>query len=726
MTPRGQGGRRSILLLCLVLRAAGLMPAAGVHIEYDAAQHLEPHDTKLNLHFFGAPTGQASFPNLAGGPLVTVDADTKDYRGGGGRYYRRQFSAREFNDHTDLRVEITVRVLASEGSPAGTCVQFTTPDGRTFGLGFLKQEGSPEPGEVILYADGGDPLPQFRETYSGQDWLWRPVVLGRRALAVGVKRTYVLELARKRPRIQEDVVRLWTDEGATPPLVARLADLKSRVTVPGLLFGHPVSQGTGKAEWYRLAVTTNGEPESDLPRRIGHRRQLFLDDWLIERADNVRRELQHPVKHPGNPVLRRDKPWDESRCDLYGSVVRDQARGVLQLFYNCQSRLHATPGASKPRREVQLCYAESRDAGVSWTKPLLELIPFEGIGQTNIVYKPRYANLAGPCVFRDERELDPSRRYKLLSSDYGDNGGAPSTSPPGMDVAFSADGIEWHRSARNPVLPLLSDTAHSSYWDDRSERYVGFVRMRPKGFGRAVGRTESPDFEHWSPPELVFATRRNEFYSMGVTPYEGVYIGTPWIIYSDKKDPSVPPPVIEPELAFSRDGWNWSRLFPGDPFVSVGPRGSADEKQIRMSSSLVVLEDRILCFYGMSPDAHVSEMKVDVGMATLRVDGFVAMAGTDPPGRLLTRPFVLEGGRLTVNAECDRGAGGSIAVAVLDAESHPVPGLALEECRAVHGDGLRLPVEWGSAGQLRRQRGKAVRLEFRLRHARLYSFQVTE
>lgn len=708
MTPR--------LLFLLALPLAAL---AEVKVDYNPALHLEPNAPQLRLGFFGTVTGQASFPDSTGGPLLTHDPFADDLRGGGGRYYRRQFSPAEFNDSTDLRVTVDARILSAEGSPASTAVQFTTADGRTFGLGFLNS-----PAAVVLYADSGAKLPELPGPYSGQDWLWRPAILGQRNLSTDVRRTYVLELLRRKPGIEDDLIRLSFPGSGAAPLTASLAALKPRAAVPGLLFGHPVSQGTGKAEWHRLTAVTTGKSDSGAPLSIGNHRQLFLDDWLIERSENLRREPGKVVKHPANPVLRRTEPWDAERADLYGNIIWDSRANLLRAFYNCQSPPRPVPWSRKPEKAVQLCYAESPDQGLTWRKPLFDILPFEGAAKTALVYRPRNAHLAGPFVLFDQRDPDRARRYKLFTSDYGEGPAPAAAAPPGIDVAFSPDGIHWQRSPANPVLPLLSDTAQSAMWDARIGRYVAFVRMRPRGFARAVGRTESVDFEHWSPPELVLATRPPlQFYAMGVTAYQGIQISTPWIIYNDKKDQSLPPPIIEPELAFSRDGWTWTRPFPGTPLIAVGPPGSPDDKQIRMASSLVELPDRILLFFGMSRDVHVSDMKVATGMATLRLDGFVALAAGATEGRLLTKPFVLEGSQILVNAECDQEKNGSIAVSVMDSEGRPLPGLA---AKPVRGDRIHLPLKWADGSALARYRGKTIRLQFSVRNARLYSFQASD
>src|SRR3954471_14851548 len=44
---------------------------------------------------------------------------------------------------------------------------------------------------------------------------------------------------------------------------------------------------------------------------IDRGRQLFVDDFLIEKTDLVRRH-HRPTPYPGNPVLAPDQPWERS------------------------------------------------------------------------------------------------------------------------------------------------------------------------------------------------------------------------------------------------------------------------------------------------------------------------------------------------------------------------------------------------------------------------------
>ena len=64
-----------------------------------------------------------------------------------------------------------------------------------------------------------------------------------------------------------------------------------------------------------------GKPMDGSVTPIGKNRQLFLDDWILEKADGLVRRPGTVTRHPDNPVLRRDKPWEKARNELYGSVV---------------------------------------------------------------------------------------------------------------------------------------------------------------------------------------------------------------------------------------------------------------------------------------------------------------------------------------------------------------------------------------------------------------------
>jgi len=479
-----------------------------------------------------------------------------------------------------------------------------------------------------------------------------------------------------------------------------------------------------------VAASTAREPESET-RDIGDgRRQLFLDDWLIAETMNVQRVPGQVEKHPGNPVIRRDKPWDASRCDLYGNVVYDAERDRLQLFYSANN----VPNGHEDR----LAYAESLDGGVTWSKPELDIIPYKEHARTNLVMLPPAFVFAGPCVFRDDHDPDPAKRYKLFTSSYPDTAylGIPriythkgpflwqdysaalpeGCGSPGMYVAYSPDGLHWQCSGE-PFSSMLSDTTQSAFWDERIGKYVAYVRARTDN-GRSVARMVSADFETWSEPQVVLeGTQAQSLYSMGVTRYEGVYIGTPWIF--DQPSEAAGGPVIWPELAFSRDGATWQRLFPDTALVPTGPPGSADSRQIRMAASFAVLKDRIVFVYGQTDQPHTTvDMKIDIGTATLRRDGFAAMAAGDTAGQIVTKPLAHGGGELWVNAQVVEG--GYVKAELLDAHGRPMLGYTEEDCPAFEGDSVGAPLSWHGKESIPAN----SRIHFLLRNAKLYAFWV--
>jgi hypothetical protein len=89
---------------------------------------------------------------------------------------------------------------------------------------------------------------------------------------------------------------------------------------------------------------------------------------------------------------------------------------------------------------------------------------------------------------------------------------------------------------------------------------------------------------------------------------------------------------------------------------------------------------------------------------------------------VVTKPFVLEGGKLEVNLDAKDG---EAAVEILDETAKPIPGFTQEEAKAFKAaDGLRLQPRWEGQADLGNLKGKAVRLKFHLKNARLYAVQV--
>ena len=151
---------------------------------------------------------------------------------------------------------------------------------------------------------------------------------------------------------------------------------------------------------------------------------LFLDLQEVETLRGFTRQLTPPPKHPDNPIMLADAPWESGGMQLYGSVIKPPGR-PFQLWY-------MTISAGKSFT----AYAESED-GLTWRKPELDLFPWEG-RKTNLIFERPH----GTAVLYDPADPREDWRYKMVT------GAAPSN----CICAFrSADGIHWQPIRRGPV-----------------------------------------------------------------------------------------------------------------------------------------------------------------------------------------------------------------------------------------------------------------------------------
>ena len=69
-----------------------------------------------------------------------------------------------------------------------------------------------------------------------------------------------------------------------------------------------------------------GEPDD-----LGHQAHLFLDDFSIEDRWDAERVQNEPVKHPRNPVVLADLPWEVSVNAPW--VLHDDEAGLFRIGF---------------------------------------------------------------------------------------------------------------------------------------------------------------------------------------------------------------------------------------------------------------------------------------------------------------------------------------------------------------------------------------------------------
>ena len=478
-------------------------------------------------------------------------------------------------------------------------------------------------------------------------------------------------------------------------------------------------------------------------------RSLFLDDLHIATMDGLTRRAHPAQRHPANPVLAREHPWEQSRLQSYGrSIIYDPEASKFRMYYIASAhdgthpRIHLN-GRTLPGITTLPAYAESDD-GVNWVKPMLGQCAIDDIADTNVLDVTRGQSFEAG-VLHDPHDPDASRRYKLFFWDqkaqldppgtrefenWGrncvmhvrDDSGKIIHSEPytdwGIEVAFSPDAIHWTRYADGPVLRCYSDTGQSVHFDTSLGKYVAFGRFNLTELstgaefyiGRSVARITSDDFIHWSDPQLVLTADHEDpdhlqINSMPVDIYEGVYIGM-----METFEDGASHHASSVQLATSRDGVRWTRVADRFRFLDPAP-GEWDTVGLRPGSALIPRDDRVMMYY-TSGREHLEA----TGLATWRRDGFVSLHAGPTPGELLTTAFVVEGRELHLNVDA---SAGEVRVQACDAQ-----GLALEDdpIATVKGvDATDLTIRW-DRGDFASRLSRYTSLRITLCNADLYSY----
>lgn len=465
---------------------------------------------------------------------------------------------------------------------------------------------------------------------------------------------------------------------------------------------------------------------------LDQRRELFVDDYLLETMRDVRLVLQHP--QPQELMFATDERWEGNACG-YFRVLRD---GSLYRMWYMTYHWPFEPDETAPTHPYYVGYAESDD-GLNWRKPKLGLYEFEGSKENNICCIDVIDNFT---PFIDAKpQCDPAQRYKAVGVGKG-----------GLLAFVSPDGLHWQRLQEGPIITQGAfDSQNLAFWDDSIQAYRAYFRDFHQGI-RDIRTATSPDFIHWTTPEILMfppGTPDEALYTNGVSRYyraPHLYVGFPTRYVERNWSPSMRalPDLHHRELRAkaeqrigtaitdglfmtSRDGKTFHRW--GEAFVRTGPErpGTWVYGDCYPAYGLVETPSKLpgappeLSFYLPENYWHrVSKLR----RYTLRIDGFVAASGPLSGGEMTTKPITFGGSTLSLNFATS--AAGQVRVEIQDANGKPLPGFSAEDCDELFGDTLDRRVTWHEKTDLSAIRGQVVRLRFVLRDADLYSFQFSD
>jgi len=72
----------------------------------------------------------------------------------------------------------------------------------------------------------------------------------------------------------------------------------------------------------------------DIKNRNAQTRYLLLDNRIVDKTENVRLINGKVKKHPANPLLVADKPWEIAFGNMYPSIIHDEGNEVYKCWYN--------------------------------------------------------------------------------------------------------------------------------------------------------------------------------------------------------------------------------------------------------------------------------------------------------------------------------------------------------------------------------------------------------
>lgn len=502
--------------------------------------------------------------------------------------------------------------------------------------------------------------------------------------------------------------------------------------------------------------------------QIGSGKQLFFDNVLLQSVQDVKRTIHTPEKVDVNPLIVSDQPWE---------AVTYFSPGTWNLIYDGNDeRFKCWYGdwhydAEKEREmlglhddQIRLLYAESED-GIEWTKP--ELGQFHEDGEdTNIVLNGDEFGVHTTYVVKDPTADDPNERFKTLFRRVTPTEEDPPRYEREIRAAYSPDGINWTIRDDPPQAGNLGSQLGDVFtmdYDPDSRMWLSYIRhpamigpdnprlpatdsfskvYYPLDFAkerrRRIFRMESSDFHHWSEPRLVLSPDESDnldetMYGMKQyrVPSSNLRVG--FVNMYRHVDNT-----LNVQLAYSRDGEEWQRFGNRQPWLDTSA-DSWDRHMVNIVSAPVRVDDELWVYYGGSKNHHDwwltgeregfdsdavpeaydrSHVSYALGLAKLRVNGFVSLDAKGPrDGIIVTRPMLTSGRELVVNAACDKS--GFVSAEITNRADEILDGFGWKDCDTFSGDSIEHTFSWDGTSVIPDLSYYKVR--FRLGDASLYS-----
>lgn len=514
---------------------------------------------------------------------------------------------------------------------------------------------------------------------------------------------------------------------------------------------------------------------------IGTESQLFVDDYLIDRNQGLKRVLHQPQKQG---LIKEADGRDFERGAVYlGKIVCRDNAGKFHMtyrYYWWDEELQKLPrvGIDKAHWFHETTgYATSTD-GIHWTKPDLgrfdapgRLVPSESFPFEVPQGMSKHNNFGYPIVLARDLHAhgnitDPDKRF-LFRVVENFSGTDPFAKPIDARMYFASDWPDVGDPKWKDKLTPIPDATISP----RGEGFPTITGYDPtagewfmtcqdsignwlKRGGRDIARYSSPNLVTWTGPQNVLPVADDEpkkpddwveymdLWSHRVGgPKTGAWLGQLWIFHSDRSNEQYETPhmknvwrkgTTEIRLVISRDaGRTWQRVCDRSIWLPHHPDDDGYDR-LPCPTCPVRVGDELRFYYACWNGDHLAFFRdgrpyynhrmrnSSTAWAKLRWDGFVSLDADNNTGLIDTKLLRFDGEKLRVNVNAGKGR---LRAELQDDTGKPIPGFSLSDSIPITEDNISATVRWQNDPDLKMLSARPVRIRFELKNGSLYSFQ---
>lgn len=466
-------------------------------------------------------------------------------------------------------------------------------------------------------------------------------------------------------------------------------------------------------------------PPSIIPVDVG--RQLFVDDFLIERT-NMIREFHNPKKFDGNPIFKPETILEfGSRglpvaCPKDGAIWWDPKDNIYKMWYEAGWL-------------ESMAYAESGD-GVRWERPIINRSKRNNQILENYIPDSNVIWLDHDALNTNERFKGFFRQPDVIDKNHG-------------YCMVSADGINWNWS--NRVKTGFCGDRSTIFYNPFRKKWIYSLRTYTS-IGRARNYYEHNDFlkgADWDDKSVFWMGAdeldepdpeigdKAQLYNFSAVAYESLMVGLHEIHLGPRNEiceETGTPKLTELKVSFSRDGFHWDRSN-RDAFIAASRKeGKWDRGYVQSVGGLFSVNKDELRFYYTGFQGDSSKLERDgffngmyanggLGLAVMRRDGFASMKAHASQRFLITRKILFSGEYLFVNVDCPKG---TLKVEILDEFNTVIPNFSVDDCRIISVNSTIQQINWKGNEKLEQIKGKPVKIKFILENGDLYAFWISK